>query len=273
MITMQIKPSFLPQISAPFNYTLGMLDNEGIDYKYMQGDPEDLIPLQGIVIQDKISEIKDIKPIWVSKDNYILDGHHRFASALSKGILIKYIKISLPYKEAIRVLNKIQDIFDYENQEKINDVVGQDHFNMRNDKDSGIEDDFLSMLEIDSNDEKKILHDNKKLKKITGYRKKDINEKSVVGNFFSLKESDGYNKYDMEFNSLLDTNELNLNFRSDSTPVAVLSKNWFPNVDFKKLGKKYDVKEESIMNRAVAEKAKKMGYDGIKYGDIMIQGF
>ena len=30
--------------------------------------------------------------------------------------------------------------------------------------------------------------------------------------------------------------------------------------------------KESIINSDVEEKAKEMGYDGIKYGDIMVQG-
>lgn len=274
-----ISPKHLPQVNSPFNYTLEMLDKEGIEYKYLQIDPEELFPSQGIVSQDKISEIDldNIQPIWVSKDNKVLDGHHRFAAALSKGIPIKCIKIILSQKDSIRILNKLQDIFDYENQEDIMEVVGQDHINIKNQQDSGVStSEFLATLESESigdeDDNIEILHDNKKGKKITGYRKKDINEKSIVGNFFSLKKSDGYNKYDMDFESLLDTNDMNITFKTESSPVSILCKNWFPNIDFDKIAKKYDVTSESIMNRAVAEKARKLGYDGIKYGDIMVQG-
>jgi len=71
---------------------------------------------------------------------------------------------------------------------------------------------------------------------------------------------------------LLDTNELGLTFNNNKSPVEVLCKNWFPNIDFDKIAQNYDVKPESIMNRAVAEKARKLGHDGIKYGDIMVQG-
>jgi hypothetical protein len=267
---------WLPQVNSPFNYTLDMLDKEGVDYKYMQADPEELSPSQGIVAQDKVSEIDidNLKPIWISNDDKVLDGHHRYVAALSRNIPIKCVKVMLPQKDAIRVLNKIQDIFEYENQEKIVEVVAQDQINAMNEPDSGVStSEILATLEDDSSDDdKEILHDNKKTKKISGYRKKDVNEKSMVGNFFSLKESDGYKKYDMEFDSLLDTNELGLTYNGNTSPVTALCKKWFPKIDFDKIAKNYDVKPESIMNRAVAEKARKMGYDGIKYGDIMVQG-
>ena len=276
MIDLRYKPIWLPQISAPFTYTFDMLRNEGVDYKYIQVDPEDLYPSQGIVAQDKVSEIdvNNIEPIWISNDNKILDGHHRYIAALSRNIPIRCIKVMLPQKDAIRILNKIQDIFDYENQEHVVEVVAQDQLNAMNDIDSGVStSEFLATLESENeDDEKEILLDGNS-QKISGYRKKDVNENSVVGNFFSLKPSQGYKKYDMEFNNLLDTNELNLTFRGDSSPVTVLCMKWFPKINFDKIAEKYDVKPESIMNRAVAEKARELGYDGIKYGDIMVQGF
>lgn len=277
MIDVRYKPLWLPQINAPFTYTTGMLDNDGIDYKYMQIDPEELSPSQGIVDLEKISQIdmNNIQPIWVSMDNKVLDGHHRYAVALSKNIPIKCLKVMLPQKDAARVLNKYQDIFDYENQEKVIEVVAQDQINAMNEPDSGVStSEFLAALESESelNGDKKIIHDGNR-KKIKGYRKKDLNDNSHVGNFFSLKESKGYQVYEMEFDNLFDTNEIGLTFKGNSSPVAELCMNWFPNTDFETIADKYGVKPESIMNRAVAEKARVEGYDGIKYGDIMVQGF
>ena len=281
MIDLRYKPMWLPQVNSPFNYTLDMLDKEGVEYKFMQADPDELEPSQGIVAQDKVSEINidNIQPIWISKENKVLDGHHRFIAALSRGIPIKCIKIMLSQKDAIRTLNKIQDIFEYENQEGIMEVVAQDQINNMNDPDSDFNNGgFLDTLRNESDDEgenKEMLFDDKppkKTKTVTGYRRGVINEKSAVGNFFSLKSVDGYNKYDIEFDNLLNTNDLNLQYKSDVNPVSVLADNWFPNIDFKKIAKKYEVDPDSIINRAVAEKAREMGYDGIKYGDIMIQG-
>lgn len=277
MIDLRYKPMWLPQVNSPFNYTLDMLDKEGVKYKYMQSDPEELHPSQGIVAQDKVSQIDmdNLSPIWISQDDKVLDGHHRYVAALSRNVPIKCVKVMLSQKDAIRILNKIQDIFEYENQEKVVEVVAQDQLNAMNEPDSGVStSEFLATLETDGEleDGQEILHDNKKTKKISAYRKSDINEKSVVGNFFSLKESDGYSKYDIEFDSLLDTNELGLTYNAGSSPVAALCNKWFPKIDFDKIANVYGVKPESIMNRAVAEKARKLGHDGIKYGDIMIQG-
>ena len=284
MIDVRYKPMWLPQVNAPFNYTLDMLDKEGVEYKYRQIDPEELIPSQGIVAQDKVSEIDvdNIQPIWISKENQILDGHHRYVAALSREIPIKVLQIMLSQKDAIRILNKIQDIFEYENQENVMEVVAQDQINGMNDINSSDIDGgtFLDELspdfDHDDDDEREIIHDvvskKGKSKKMTGYRKNPINEKSIAGNFFSTKPVDNYKKYDIEFDSMLDTNDMGITFKNDMNPVSILANNWFPNIDFEKLAKKFEVNVNSIINRAVAEKAKKMGYDGIKYGDIMVQG-
>jgi len=279
-IDLRYKPMWLPQVNAPFNYTLNMLDKEGVDYKYLQIDPDELIPSQGIVAQDKVSQIDmdNVQPIWISKEMKVLDGHHRYVAALSRAVPIKALQIMLSQKDAIRLLNKIQDIFEYENQESVMEVVAQDQINGMNDIDSEGTDggDFLTTLEGElEDDDKEILHDEtsgKKPKKITGYRRDEISEISKVGNFFSLKPVDGYNKYEMEFDNILNTNDLDLTFKSDINPVSVLANSWFPNIDFNKISKNHNVSTDSIINRAVAEKAKQMGYDGIKYGDIMVQG-
>lgn len=272
-----IGPYHLPQVNAPFSYTIDMLDKEGVDYKYMQADPDELHPSQSIILSDIMDKIdsKNLKAIWISKDNKVIDGHHRVGVALSRGIPIKCIKIMLSQKDAIRILNKIQDIFEYENQEKVMEVVAQDQINVMNDPDSDFNNgNFLESLAKEKEmEDREILHDStKKPKTMTGYRKDDINTNSVVGNFFSLKPVDGYKKYDMEFDNLMNTNDLDITFKSDINPVARLAVTWFPNIDFKKIAKHHEVNPDSIINRAVAEKAKEMGYDGIKYGDIMVQG-
>ena len=124
-------------------------------------------------------------------------------------------------------------------------------------------------------DGQEILHDDSfssKKKKLKAYRKKPITEKSRVGNFFALKPDEGYKTYEIEFDNLLETDEMKISFHKEPNPVAVLGRYWFPNVDFKKIGDKYGVAPDSIMNRAITEKARQMGYDGIKYADIMVQG-
>jgi hypothetical protein len=87
-----------------------------------------------------------------------------------------------------------------------------------------------------------------------------------------LKEVDGYSKYEIDFENLLDTNSLGVTYKDGQEPVDILAKNWFPNINFEKLGKEHNTSSINIKNKAVAKKAKKMGYDGIKYGDTIIQG-
>ena len=116
MIDQRYKPSHLPQINAPYKYVLNILKEEGIKYLIQDVNPSKLKPSQGVVSLDKISEmdINEMKPYWVSEDNFVLDGHHRHGLALSNELpKVKVIKIKLPAKDASRALNKIQDIFDY----------------------------------------------------------------------------------------------------------------------------------------------------------------
>ena len=279
MIDMKFKPKWLPQVNAPFTYVLNSLKGDGVNFKLKKINPSKLKPSQGIVFGDKVSDIdpQSIKPLWISNDNYVLDGHHRYCAALANELpYIKVVRIDLNRQDAVRVLNKIMDIYEYQEQEKIEEIVAQDEINVMNDPDTNSIN-FLEMLETESREgEEEILHDNSvvggKKKSVSGYRKQPIKENSLSGNFFSIKPIEGYKKYDIEFDNLLDTNDMGIQFYSDSNPIITLSKNWFPNINFNKLAKKYDVKPSSLINRAICEKARKMGYDGIKYGDIMIQG-
>lgn len=272
MIDMRFKPSWLPQVSMPFKHTLRSLKDNNVSCKMARMKPSDLKPFQGIVFGDKVLEIdsQNIKPIWVSEDNFILDGHHRYACALANEIpYVRVFKVGLNHMDAARMLNKIIDLYEYEEQRKIEEVVAQDQINALNDPDNDPAN-FLEMLAVELKEDKNSYK--KKKKKLSAYRKHEIKEGSKVGNFFSTKPYDGYKKYDIEFDNLLDTNDMGLIFHGDNSPTTVLAKTWFPNVDFIKLAKKYNVKPDLLINRAICDAAKGMGFDGIKYGDIMIQG-
>ena len=65
--------------------------------------------------------------------------------------------------------------------------------------------------------------------------------------------------------------ELGIEF-GDQSPIDVLAKSWFPNVDFENLSAPYIHSPQDLKNKAIADRAKQMGYDGIKYGDRMVQG-
>lgn len=281
MIDSRYSPNWLPQINAPYQHVFNALKEEGIKYLIQDVNPKKLKPSQGIISLDKVSEmdVNGLKPYWISEDDYVLDGHHRHGAALSNELpKTKVIKIKLPAKDAIRVLNKIQDIYEYETTKESlqTEVVAQDVLNDQQDSDfSG----FLENAVLDDPTQE-ILHsgleivDNKSNKKsMEGYRKKEIKENSESGNFFAVKPIDGYIKYDIEFENLLDTNEFGLTFSGEEAPTKKLAAIWFPNLDFKKIAQKIGADETKLINRAVSDKAKKLGFDGVKYGDIIIQGF
>lgn len=270
---MQYKPKFLPQISAPFSIVAKNLKQEGISYKLLKVDPRTLTPSQGIIFSDKMSKFnsKNTKPIWVSNNNEVIDGHHRFGSAIANNVDIPIIKIDLGTKDCIRVLNKIQDIYEYEQQQKLeeiqyHDIVGELREEM----------DIMSISEEEMKKIKEEFADNNIVgsgkQKFVGYRKNKINEDSKIGNFFNTKPVNGYIKFEIEFDNILDIDKIGIDYVGEKNPVIKLSKIWFPNIDFEKLGERFSIKADKLINRCVAEKAIKMGFDGIKYGDILIQG-
>jgi len=269
MIDMRYKPRFLPQMNAPYDVVLEKLDEEGVGYEIVEVDPNELEPLQGITFSDEVGKVNsdDMNPIWISENNKVLDGHHRMVRGLLDNNKIKAIKIGLNEKDAARVLNKIQDIYEYEKSQGLEEVEVQDTINFYGEDDNQ----FLNTLEEDNavvQNEKSSANQ----QTIIGYRKEPIRDNSVVGNFFTLTPLDGYDKYQIEFENLLDTHALGVMYKDGQQPVEILAKIWFPHVNFEEISKQYNMPSINLKNKAIAEKAQKMGFDGIKYGDTLIQG-
>lgn len=269
-IDMRYKPRFLPQVNAPYDVVLQKLDDENVNYSIIEIDPNELKPLQGITFSDEVGNVKidDMNPIWISSDMQVLDGHHRMVRALLDEIPIKCVMINMNHKDACRTLNKIQDIYEYEQSQGLEEVQVQDTINFYGED----ENQFLNSLEEDNlaTQTEEVSNTNEKM--IIGYRKEPIKENSVVGNFFTLKPIVGWNKYEINFENLLDTNSLGVTYKDGQDPVDILTKTWFPNINFEKISKEYDVPAINIKNKAVAEKAMKMGYDGILYNNLIVQG-
>jgi len=277
------RPYHLPQISIPYTIVLNKLDEEGINYELIDLNPSEddgINATQKVVYADEIEKCKinDLNPIWLSNDGEnvnICDGHHRYVKALIDNKLLKAVKLNLNEKDACRVLNKIQDIYEYEQARNLEEVEDQDAINYYdNNAESGkgnSNTEFLDSLEED-NLTAQSEAPSKNEKTIIAYRKEPIKENSVVGNFFILKPIDGYDKYQIDFENLLDTNALGVTYKDGQQPVDILAKNWFPHINFEKLSKQYDVPSINLKNKAIAEKAHALGYDGVKYGDTLIQG-
>jgi hypothetical protein len=273
MIDMRYKPYFLPQVSAPFEVVLEKLADDGIAYEIVEVDPNDLEAMQGVTFSDEVEKanLEDENPIWIGGGNKVLDGHHRLVKAILDGEKIKGIKIDLNERDACRALNKIQDIYEYQQQQGMEEVVAQDAINMDNQADSGVSDnEFLMSLEEDNLGIQTSGDTNQTT--VTAYRKEPVKENSVIGNFFTLKPIEGFDKYEIDFDNLLDTHKLGVTYKDSQNPVEILAKIWFPHVNFEKISKQYNMPSENLKNKAVAEKAMHLGYDGIKYGDTLIQG-
>lgn len=270
---MKRKAKYLPQVSAPFEYVLKNLDHEGVVYKDMTFQPSDLLPSQHVTFTDtvEVDHTKDKPPIWVAgindEENQIIDGHSRWVDSISKTEPIKGIKIFQTPNNAIRILNKIQDIYEYQSGVELEEVVTH----IRNINDRQDNDDWLGVV---FDEAKEFNKDKEKTpQKMIGYRDRPVNENSLIGNFFSLNKLPNCDKYEIEFENILDTNELGIEYKDGQKPTEILAMLWFPNVNFNALSEKHQIGVSNLKNKAIAEYAKKMGYDGIKYGNVMVQGF
>lgn len=276
MIDMRHKPLFLPQVSMPYEIALAKLRDSDVNYNLVKVPPYSLNPMQGITFSNDVSgvELSDLNPIWISDDMYVLDGHHRYVKSLMNGLPIMAVKIKLNNKDSCRILNKIQDIYEYEQALELEEGhVHQSNINLENDMDSDGSSRMNFLTDLDeSNSNADDGESSKNPQKIIAYRREPINEKSVVGNFFTLKPVDGFDAYEIEFDNLLDTNEIGLTYRTDQNPVEILAKAWFPNINFEKISESNNINVLNLKNKSIAERAVAMGYDGIKYGDKLIQG-
>jgi hypothetical protein len=265
----KISPKYLPQISAPIDEVLAKLSEIDCDYEYIKVNPEDLKASQPFTLSDGVYDSinDDMNPIWIDIDLNIIDGHHSWVKSLHGGMLLTAVKINVNFKDACRLLNKIQDIYEYEDARSVEEVESQDAINYY----GGDENQFLNNLE-ESNAEIQQEIPSKNEQTVIAYRKEPIKENSAVGNFFTLQPMEGYGKYQIEFENLLDTHVLGMTYKDGQQPAEMLAKIWFPNVNFEKLGEQYNMPPINLKNKAVAQKAMKMGFDGIKYGDTLIQG-
>jgi len=250
MIDYKFKPKYLPQVSAPYTIVGDLLKKNGVDFSFTHENPNNLIPSQGITISDIVNNVDlndSSKIIWISKDNDILDGHHRVVKAIKDNIPnIFCCKINDDKLGAARILNKIQDLYEYENIQK---GKNPDVFNLE------------SLSEID------IKTEANPIEEIIGYRKDPVVKDSIIGNFFMTIPVSGYKKYTISFDNILDIKDLNLNLKTGQSPIYELSKIWFPHYDFSKGNED----ENNLRCAAIALMAKKMGYDGIKYSENLIQ--
>lgn len=122
-----IKESFfkrqdMPQVkSGDLGKAIQKLQNMKIRVTRGTATAETFDPSQKDIYDDKVrailkrtqqSNLRNMKPLVVSKDDYIVDGHHRWKALLVgfPGEKIPYIKIDLPIKRAIQMYNHVAEL-------------------------------------------------------------------------------------------------------------------------------------------------------------------
>lgn len=259
---------WLPQVEADFGYVKKQLDKDGVSYRNIRVNPKELIPLKKSVkksnvdlFEDLISKDEPIDNIYIDVDGHILDGHNRaYAFMQNKDIdLVECFQILLPYQDACRVLNKTQDIYDYEK-----------NFNVDNDSllsfDNVFSEEDISKEENDLNFEDV----NKNPTELTLYKSKEINKKAKTGDFLITTKKPHFNhEYVIGFENLLEIPQEDL--EGFDLPTEAIATKWFKDKNFKDEATKQALTYEVYLSRLVNQKAEQMGYDGIKYGDNIVQ--
>lgn len=111
----------LPQImQKDVDEFINFLKNKGINVDQVQFPVNELIPTQSKLNVDKIKmlikkSIEDLKttPIFITTNNEILDGHHRYYAlkTLDKNTLIPTLKIELSFNDAVKQMKSFPKTF------------------------------------------------------------------------------------------------------------------------------------------------------------------
>lgn len=98
----------MPQLGK-FDSFLADLKKNNVKSSVQEIEPKKLIPTQKNFNQDKVDSLKaegwDNKPIISSKDNYVVDGHHRWLAAHQKGQKIKSRVIDMNCEDLLDFLD------------------------------------------------------------------------------------------------------------------------------------------------------------------------
>lgn len=253
------KLHWLPQVSAPFKYVVSSLKKEDVPYSRYEINISDLKPLQDQINTDTVEHFKKliinkkkIKPIFISNDNEILDGHHRYVankSLYGDEKTIMCYKINTDTPTAARFLNKIQDKFDFENTQESNyEPISK----------------YLKTPEI---------HWYESLKNVEyiAYRKDPIKNNSESGNFFYIGErKENMQKYKIHFDNVMYI-PTHLMDNNNELPTVWLGKKILPEKNYEEISKLNNVPIQNVINKDIAKKIKELGFDGINYGDKILQ--
>ena len=109
----------MPQIKKKdLKPAIGKLLNAGLTISKGTISPQKLQPSQKEIYKSKVDDIINksdpytIKPIIISSDNYIVDGHHRWVAFLLgfPNHKINFLRLGVDRDKAINIYNKIADL-------------------------------------------------------------------------------------------------------------------------------------------------------------------
>lgn len=112
--TLDIDRKDMPQVAGKdYNHFFSYLNKNNILYSEDEIEPSLLKASQGHFHKEKIKKIMQSisdgdyknKPILTSKDNYVMDGHHRWIAHNNLNIPIKIHKIHLNSSDLIDIMN------------------------------------------------------------------------------------------------------------------------------------------------------------------------
>ena len=108
-IGMTFSRKLMPQIDSIENF-LKHLDQQIIAHRQVTIDPRDLKSTQSEFDMKKVSEMPSRKGpsgVIISKDNYILDGHHRWLAHHRDGAKMCVVQVDLPILDLVHTARRM----------------------------------------------------------------------------------------------------------------------------------------------------------------------
>jgi len=99
----------MPQIEDVSKFTRH-LSKAGISWVRMKADPAHMKPIQTDYDQNKVDAIiksintNDTKPVIISSDMFVIDGHHRYMAHKQTSTMLPSVQVSIPVNQLLRVI-------------------------------------------------------------------------------------------------------------------------------------------------------------------------
>ena len=302
----RLKPSWMAQVDAPQEYVLEFLNREGVGHKVVTMDPklckatqQDVDPEKAKGISEAMDQNKPLGPIFLSADDEILDGHHRAFAAIRNPEVegVSCIKIYQGLQDAMRTLNKIQDIFSFEKENNMPGFAGK----YGNTVDESAKDDVTqvpvapltpqnSTADADAEaTDVQIPQDvvpqaqpaqgsqlvpfesaAQNPKELKLYAAKPVNTQARTGDFLLMEKKPAMKvEIDIAFENLLEIKPEAL--EGVTFPTEAVLREWLPGQDYTAEAKSQGLTQEVYMSREVNRLALQKGFDGISYGNKLVQ--